>query len=302
MFELFQLRCFVVVAEELHFSRAATRLFMTQPPLSRQIQLLEHAIGVRLLERSTRAVTLTTAGHSFYLNARQLLKQADAAAIEARRIDTGQAGRVTLGFTAVAGYDLIPELLFAAKSALPQLDIVLKEMVSLDQIAALSSNIIDIGFIRPLSTQDSFSSALLLTEPLLLAVHASNPLARKRKIVPADLRSEPLIMHSPDEGKYFYNLINALLTSAGVHPSYVQYLEQNHTILSLVRKGLGAAIVPASARHLQFPNVLFKPLWKSEIQAEIYLVWRPDSHNPALEVIREFTLAHCRQSATAVSK
>jgi DNA-binding transcriptional LysR family regulator len=302
MFELFQLRCFVVVAEELHFSRAATRLFMTQPPLSRQIQLLEHAIGVRLLERSTRAVTLTTAGQSFYLNARQLLKQADAAAIEARRIDTGQAGRVTLGFTAVAGYDLIPELLFAAKSALPQLDIVLKEMVSLDQIAALSSNVIDIGFIRPLSTQDSFSSALLLAEPLLLAVHASNPLARKRKIVPADLRSEPLIMHSPDEGKYFYNLITALLTSAGVHPSYVQYLEQNHTILSLVRKGLGAAIVPASARHLQFPNVVFKPLWKSEIQAEIYLVWRPDSHNPALEVIREFTLAHCRQSATAVSK
>jgi DNA-binding transcriptional LysR family regulator len=85
-----------------------------------------------------------------------------------------------------------------------------------------------------------------------------------------------------------------------VHPSYVQYLEHNHTILSLVRKGLGAAIVPASARHLQFPNVLFKPLWKSEIQAEIYLVWRPDSHNPALEVVREFTLAHCRQSATAI--
>jgi DNA-binding transcriptional LysR family regulator len=299
MFELFQLRCFVVVAEELHFSRAATRLFMTQPPLSRQIQLLEHALGVRLLERTTRAVTLTTAGHNFYLNARQLLKQADAAAIEARRIDTGQAGRVTLGFTAVAGYDLIPELLFAAKSALPQLDIVLKEMVSLDQIAALSSNIIDIGFIRPLSARDSFSRALLLAEPLLLAVHASNPLARKRKIVPADLGSEPLIMHSPDEGKYFYNLITAFLASAGVQPSYVQYLEQNHTILSLVRRGLGAAIVPASARHLQFPNVIFKPLWKSEIQAETYLVWRADSHNPALEVVREFTLAHCRQGAAA---
>jgi DNA-binding transcriptional LysR family regulator len=302
MFELFQLRCFVVVAEELHFGRAAARMFMTQPPLSRQIQLLEHAIGVRLLERSTRAVTLTTAGHSFYLNARQLLKQADAAALEARRIDTGQAGRVTLGFTAVAGYDLIPELLVAAKKALPELDIVLKEMVSLDQIAALSSNIIDIGIVRPLSTQHAFSKALLLVEPLLLAVHVSNPLARKRRIVPADLGSEPLIMHSPDEGKYFYNLITALLASAGVHPSYVQYLEQNHTILSLVRKGLGAAIVPASARHLQFPNVIFKPLWKTTIQPELYLVWRPDSHNPALEAMREFTLAHCQQNAATGSE
>lgn len=299
MFELFQLRCFVVVAEELHFGRAAARLFMTQPPLSRQIQLLEHALGVRLLERSTRAVTLTAAGQSFYMNARYLLKQADQAAIEARRIDTGRAGRVTLGFTAVAGYDLIPDLLSASRAELPEVDILLKEMVTLDQIAALSSNIIDLGFMRPLDARHSFAKELLIAEPLMLAVHVSNPLARKRTIRPVDLKDEPLIMHSPDEGKYFYNLITALLGAAGVHPSYVQYLEQNHTILSLVRKGLGAAIVPASAKHLQFQNIVFKPLWKTEIQAEIYLVWRSDSHNPALASVREFTLKHCRRSRPA---
>ncbi|SNT36372.1 transcriptional regulator, LysR family [Noviherbaspirillum humi] len=295
MFELFQLRCFVAVAEELHFGRAAQRLFMTQPPLSRQIQLLEHALGVRLLERSTRAVVLTAAGKSFYTNARLLLKQAEQAATEARRIDTGEAGRVTLGFTAVTGYGLIPDLLGAAKSQMPQLEILLKEMVSLDQIAALNSNLIDLGFIRPLSIPHAFATELLFAEPLMLAVHATNPLARKRGIKPGDLDRKPLIMHSPDEGKYFYNLITALLGAAGVQPTYVQYLEQNHTILSLVRKGLGMAIVPASAKHLQFQDVVFKPLWKSEIRAEIFLAWRADSQNPALQVVREFAMRLCRR-------
>ena len=297
MFELFQLRCFVALAEELHFGRAAARLFMTQPPLSRQIQLLEHVVGVRLLERSTRSVALTTAGQSFYLNARQLLKQADQAATEARRIDKGQAGRVIFGFTAVAGYDLIPDLVAAARTALPEIDIVLREMVSLEQAAALSSNLIDLGFTRPLSAQSPFSKALLLSEPLLLAVHGTHPLAAKTGIEPADLRSEPLIMHSPDEGKYFYNLITALLSAANIDPPHAQYLEQNHTILSMVRKSLGIAIVPASAGHLQFPDVVLKPLWDNPIRAEIYLARRADSHNPALETVRRFALQHCAQRA-----
>jgi DNA-binding transcriptional LysR family regulator len=297
MFELFQLRCFVVVAEELHFGRAAARLFMTQPPLSRQIQLLEHALGVKLLERSTRLVTLTAAGKSFYSNAVHLLKQADQAAIEAKRIDKGQTGRVVLGFTAVAGYDLIPRLLSAARTGLPEVDIVLKEMVSMDQIAALASNVIDLGFVRPLNTKHSFSTELVSSEPLMLAVHASHPLARRRSIHPADLKSEQLIMHSPDEGKYFYNLITGLMASSGVRPNYVQHLEQNHTILALVRAGLGAAIVPASAKHLQFQNIVFKSLWENQVRAEIYLAWRADSHNPALESVLKFALRCCRRAS-----
>ncbi|HSV47666.1 MAG TPA: LysR family transcriptional regulator, partial [Ramlibacter sp.] len=128
MLDLFQLRCFVAVAEELHFGRAAARLHMTQPPLSRQIQLLEHAVGVELLARTSRSVRLTAAGAVLYQEAAAILRRASAAAETARRTGRGEAGRVVVGYTAVAGYELIPALLAAAGKAMPDIRIVLEEM------------------------------------------------------------------------------------------------------------------------------------------------------------------------------
>src|SRR5205085_5643468 len=109
-----QLRCFVTVAEELHFGRAAARLHMTQPPLTRHIQQLEHALGVLLLERSSRRVRMTAAGQVFLPDALRILGFAEQAAASARRVGRGEAGRVTMGFTAVSGYQMIPELISAA--------------------------------------------------------------------------------------------------------------------------------------------------------------------------------------------
>jgi DNA-binding transcriptional LysR family regulator len=108
MIELHQLRCFVAVAEELHFGRAARRLFMTQPPLSRQIQLLEHALGISLLERSSRQVSLTAAGERFLRDAQHILEFSARAEQAAQRVAHGEAGRITLGFTAVSAYRMIP--------------------------------------------------------------------------------------------------------------------------------------------------------------------------------------------------
>ena len=119
MLDLFQLRCFAAVADELHFGRAAARLHMTQPPLSRQIQLLEHAVGVQLLERTSRRVRLTAAGAGLYKDAATLLRLAQQAAEAAQRTGKGQAGRVVIGFTAVSGYAMIPSLLAAATARHP---------------------------------------------------------------------------------------------------------------------------------------------------------------------------------------
>src|SRR3569832_160004 len=126
MLDLFQLRCFVAVAEERHFGRAATRMNMTQPPLSRHIQLLEHAVGVQLLERTSRRVRLTAAGEVLQREANALLRHAERAAEAAARTGKGEAGRVVVGYTAVAGYALIPALLAAAGRQLPQVEIVLE--------------------------------------------------------------------------------------------------------------------------------------------------------------------------------
>src|SRR5215475_4907243 len=113
-FELRQLRCFVAAAEELHFGRAAARLNMTQPPLSRQIQILEHVMGMRLLERTSRVVRLTPAGRRFLPEARHILHLAESAALSARRTATGEAGSIAIGFTASAAYSFLPQLIIAA--------------------------------------------------------------------------------------------------------------------------------------------------------------------------------------------
>ena len=143
MFDLNQLRCFVTVAEELHFGRAAARLNMTQPPLSRQIQVLEHIIDAPLLERTSRSVRLTPAGRSFLPEARRILKLAESASQVARRIALGKTGSVKIGFTAAAAYGFLPELVAACRAKLPEVDFSLKEMVSGDQFEALSSGQID---------------------------------------------------------------------------------------------------------------------------------------------------------------
>src|SRR3954451_22647527 len=129
MFDLNQLRCFVTVAEELHFGRAAARLNMTQPPLSRQIQVLEHIIDAPLLERTS----LTPAGRSFLPEARRILKLAESASQVARRIALGKSGSLKIGFTAAAAYGFLPELVAACRAKLPEVDCSLKEMVSGDQ-------------------------------------------------------------------------------------------------------------------------------------------------------------------------
>ena len=129
MFELSQLRCFVAVAEELHFGRAAQRLNMTQPPLSRQVQLLERILGVVLLDRTSRSVRLTPAGRSFLIEAKRILRLAESAALATRRIGKGDAGRVAIGFTAASGYSFLPNLVDLARTKLPNVDLALRELV-----------------------------------------------------------------------------------------------------------------------------------------------------------------------------
>jgi DNA-binding transcriptional LysR family regulator len=288
MLDLFQLRCFVAVAEELHFGRAAVRMNMTQPPLSRHIQLLEHAIGVQLLERTSRRVRLTAAGVVLQREANALLRHAERAAEAAARTGKGEAGRVVVGYTAVTGYALIPALLAAAGKSLPQIEIVLEEMVTTDQLQALTEERIDLGFVRPLGASAGLAFHRATREPMVLALPARHPLAKRDRIRAADMAGQPLIMFSAKEGRYFYEKIQALFAASGAQPNYVHHIGQTHTIIALVRAGNGLAIVPESARQLRFENVVYRPLWRRDLHAEVYLAWRDDARNPALAAVRDF--------------
>lgn len=290
--EFNQLRCFVTVAEELHFGRAAERLHMTQPPLTRHIQLLEHALGVSLFERTSRSVRLTAAGRVFLTDARRLLNFAEQAAQSARQFGTGEAGKVTLGFTAVSGYELIPSLIARASEQLPGITLLLKEMVSVGQFAALDAGTLDLGFVRPLNTPSSLEFQLIAREPLLVALPEQHPLLAHQKIALRELHRQRFIMYSPDEGKYFYDMINGLLHAPRVVPDYVQHISQTHSIVGLVRAGLGIAIVPASAQHFNVRGVAFRELADASAFADLYMAWRPDHRNPALDALLGFASSH----------
>lgn len=284
MFELSQLRCFVVTAEELHFGRAALRLHMTQPPLSRQIQLLERGLGVQLLERSSRQVKLTPAGSTFLPEARRIIRLAETSALAARRVAKGDTGRVALGFTAVSGYSFLPKVVARARSLLPHFELELFEMVTSDQFEALMTGQIDIAFVRPPVEQASFESQPILRESLVAALPVGDPRSEQATLSPSDFDGRPLIMYSRIGAGYFNNMLTRLFDAAGALPEYVQHVTQIHSMLGLVRAGLAAAIVPASAIELHMDDIQFRKFTTlPEQPVELQMAWRRDNGNPALQ-------------------
>lgn len=283
MFDFSQLRCFATVAEELHFGRAAARLNMTQPPLSRQIQVLERILDVQLLDRTSRSVRLTAAGRSFLPEAQRILRLAETATHVTRQVAAGRAGVLKLGFTAASAYDFLPRLVTACRAALPDVTLSLREMVTRDQVEELLGGRIDAALIRPPVTHPDLTAVQALAEPLVVAVPAGNPLAERAALALADLDGEPFIAYAPNEAHYFHDLVLGLFSEASLQPRIVQQLTQIHSILALVRAGLGVALVPAAAERLRFEDVAFCPLTLAAPRpAELQLAWRRDRDCPLI--------------------
>jgi DNA-binding transcriptional LysR family regulator len=291
MFDLSQLRCFVAAAEELHFGRAAQRLNMTQSPLSRQIQLLERILDVTLLERTSRQVSLTPAGRVFLIEARRIVRLADSAAMSVRRVAKGDAGRVAIGFTAVSGYNVVPQIVAQARASLPNIELELREMVTTEQVDALLTGLIDIGFIRPPMTRQEFDTTCVLREPLVVALPPGDPRQGKAELALQDFDGQPLIMYARHGAGYFHNMVTRLFEQAETLPHYVQHVTQIHSMLGLVHAGLAAAIVPESATGLHIMDVQFRRLvTPQERPVELHMAWRRDNANPALAPMRQLCI------------
>ena len=218
MFEFAQLRSFIAVAEELHFGRAAARLHMSQPPLSRQIILLEHQVGVRLFVRNNRRVELTLAGRAFLPEARRLLKLAESAIRSARRVACGEVGQVTISFTASAGYDFLPPILRRLREELPGVECILKEMVSIDQLDALEAREVDIALLRPPVRRAGLEDERVSRETLIVAIPSTHRLSEMVTVSLAEVAEEKMVTYSAPEGRYFNELMNRLFAPAGITP------------------------------------------------------------------------------------
>ena len=293
MFDLIQLRCFIAVADERHFGRAAERLHMSQPPLSRQIQQLERDLGVILVARTNRVAALTPAGETFLADARRLVRLADEARRSVARVATGAQGSLAIGFTSASSYAFVPKLVALTSAELPALQIQLRELITGAQVEALEARRLDVGFLRLPVDRTRMDAVCVARERMVLALPEAHPLLAFDGVALAQLNDFPFVMFSPEDSRYHHGLLAGALAEADAHPRFVQYARETHTILGLVGAGVGLAVVPESALRLRPPNVEVRPLVTTRrLVSELHMVWRRDIENPALEGFERMVRFH----------
>lgn len=282
--ELRHLRYLVAVAEELHFSRAAQRLHISQPPLSQQIRQLEDELGVRLFHRTRRNVQLTDAGRVVLEEARRTLAQAGEVIRAAERARRGQAGHLRIGFSSSAPYTMLPAILRTFRERFPDVALTLLERSSEEQAHLLFERVSDAGFVRP-PIEDSAGLLIvraILREPLVAALPDSHPLGRARTVAVKSLASEPFVLFPRHAAPGLYDQILGMCRRAGFNPNVTQEAVQMQTIVSLVSAGLGVAIVPASIQNLQRAHVVYRELRPRSATTEMAVAYRRDNQSEAL--------------------
>lgn len=282
--ELRPLRQFVAVAEELHFGRAATRLHMTQPPLTQAIQALEAGLGVRLFERTRRSVALTPAGEALLLHARRLLASAEALPALVRSAAEGFSGQLRLAFVSSIAYGPLPGWLRGFRERFPQMQLQLREATLDVQLAAFERDEIDAGFVlhAPGAAPPGFASWRALQEPLVLALPEEHPAAQAPRRRLAPLLAEPLVIFPRAIAPSLYDEVLAFYRSHGVAPRIAQEAIQMQTIVNLVSAGIGVAWVPQSLTRLQRPGVVYCRLPAVPLRADTSLLWL-DPAPPAVQ-------------------
>ncbi|VWD34430.1 LysR substrate-binding domain-containing protein [Burkholderia contaminans] len=263
MLDLRRLRYFVVVADELHFGRAALRLRVAQPPLTRHIAALESELGVRLFERSTRAVRLTPEGAAFLDHARTVVSAAAEAEASARKIAQGIAGRIVIGYaSSIPMSDTFPDVIRVASRTMPDVELAFREAATASQRQQIADGTMDIGFGWAWDGAPGVpvTSLVVSREPLVAAVPAGDPLASRASVDVAELANATFVTFPPGYGSALTAALDDLCAQAGFAPRIGATAAQITTLVSLVAAERGIAIVPGFTATLQRPGVVYVPL------------------------------------------
>jgi DNA-binding transcriptional LysR family regulator len=281
--EIRHLRFFCVLAEELHFTRAALQLNVSQPSLSHQIKQLEYELGTQLLERTNRRVRLTEAGEVFLVRATRILEQMDQAVREATRIGQGEAGSLGIGVVSTAVCSYLPEMLRTFRRESPHINIDIHEMEPSEQVDALKKETIDIGLLF-LSIQDpAFDSALVSRERLIAAIPTGHAAAGKDKLRLRDLAEETFLIPRQQSVPGFHELVLNTLHSNGIAAPRVQPTRLLTTAAFLVSGQVGVALVPESFRqHLRIRGCIYRDIGGAPAHADLIGLWRRRDRTPAL--------------------
>jgi DNA-binding transcriptional LysR family regulator len=244
-----QLKYFVAVADTRNFTRASEQLHIAQPPLSRQIQLLEEELGVQLILRNSRPLRLTEAGRVFYEQALQIINRLDQLKSATQQIGLSQRQTLLIGFVASTLYGGLPMLVRKLRQHYPELDIQLVELTSMQQITALKSGRIDVGFGRIRSNDATVARTVLREEKLVLAIPPGSPLAASdKRIGLKEIHGQKLLVYPKEPRPSFADHILSLLNDQNIHPSEVHEVREIQTALGLVAAESGLCLIPASAR------------------------------------------------------
>ncbi|SDE86941.1 LysR family transcriptional regulator [Terriglobus roseus] len=282
------LRSFVVLAEELHFGRAAKRLYVAQPTLTKQIQRLESELAVSLFTRTTGQVSLTSAGTVLLERAAELVRAGASFEGFAREASTGEVGTLRIGFGIATLSDLLPQSVIAYRAAFPKMRLEMQDMSSRAQMDALLEGSIDLGFVRMPVRHSKMKTLVVLREELLIAVAASGKHAATASL--RDLRDEPFVLIGRSTSATYHSHALSLCALAGFQPNVVQEAKELFTVLSLVRAGLGVSLVPSTARRMRVPGVAFHPVRKTEARWDIAMAWRRDRERivePFAKLVRD---------------
>lgn len=271
--EIKHLRSFVILAQELHFGRAAQRLAIVQPALSMQIKLLEEELGVRLFERNRHSVALTAVGALFLPEAQATLHQAAHAADVARAGGRGEIGRVRLGFVSSVLAELLPTLIRTVHERFPRIELELKDMPGPDQAAALKQGQLDFGLMRLPASYPGIQTLAMLQESVVIALPHDHPLAASSTLQPADLAQWPLLVLARRYAPGFHDELMQALKNHDAPLIIASELGEFTTMLALVSAGLGIGLLPANAARALPGNVVARPLLLGDYRATTGLAW-----------------------------
>lgn len=292
--DLRQLRYFVMVAEELSFSRAALRLHMSQPPLSHQIKTLEDELGVELLYRNRREVKLTDAGRVFLEQSRALLEQAKAVKHRTQQAAGGELGTLRIGMATSALFHVMPRLLPRMAAQFPGLTLAVTDMNSEEQVRAIAVDKLDLGFIHARLDYKGLARCTVLAETFAIVLPQDHPLALRRDLSLQDLTGEAMVAFSREHAPALFDALIASCQQVGFSPRIAHVARHPASLFQMVRWGLGVSIVPRSYADDALPGLVFHHLPQTAGRLQIDAIWREGNPAPGLrkvvdEVLRNFS-------------
>ncbi|MDE2628456.1 MAG: LysR family transcriptional regulator [Burkholderiales bacterium] len=279
------LRCFVAVSEELHFGRAALRLHLTQPPVSLAIKELEQELGVTLLERTSRRISLTRAGEDALRDARAILAAADTMRRRAREAAHGLMGSLSIGFISLPAYSFLPKTLRSFTENNQRVKVTLQEGTTDQIVHDVESAILDVGLVfRIPDLPGALNSRLVHAEPLVVALPETHPLAAGSRVALERLSNERFLGFERHQGPLMFDAIVATCMRHGFSPKLFP-ARQMHTIVSLVSGGIGVALVPGSVQALHREGVVYRNMKGEKTIVETIAVWRRSDDSPLVKAL-----------------